>query len=76
MSNLPFEVVIILIFKHASILCLSGTLATMALTQAASDYQDANIMSTILEHFPASYQEYTIEQFIGFLVNQNIESSV
>ena len=71
-SNLPFEVVIILIFKHASVLCLSGTSATSALTQAALDYQDANIMSTIVQHFPASYQEYTTEQFTVFLMGSHI----
>ncbi|KAF8272789.1 hypothetical protein EI94DRAFT_159128 [Lactarius quietus] len=63
---------IILICKHATILCFSGYSAKLALTQAELNYQKANIASTIREHFTASYQEYTIEQFISFLMNTNI----
>ena len=43
----------------------------MALTQAESDFQKANIMSRIQEYFTASYEEYTIEQVVDFLVNTN-----
>ncbi|KAN0129493.1 hypothetical protein V8E53_012675 [Lactarius tabidus] len=63
---------IILICKHATILCFSGSTAQLALTQAESNYQKANIASKIEEHFTLSYQEYSMEQFIGFLMNTNI----
>jgi hypothetical protein len=66
---------IILICKHATILCFSGSTAELALTQAESNYQKANIASKIEEHFTSSYQEYSVEQFIGFLMNINIGSS-
>ena len=71
-TPLTFEVAIILIFKHAALLCLSGTAAKRALTQAESDFQKANIMSRVQEHFTASYEEYTIEQVEGFLMNTDI----
>ena len=72
MVHLTFEVAIILIFKHAAILCLSGISAKLALTQVESDYQQAKIASKIEEHFIRPYQEYTIEQFMGFLMDTDI----
>jgi len=63
---------IILIFKQAALLCLSGIPGKLALTQAESDFQKANIVSKIEECFTASYQEYTIEDFVSFLVKTNI----
>jgi len=62
----------ILIFKHAAVLCLSGIPAKLALTQAESDYQKANIASKIEEHFVASYQDYSSEQSIDFLIKTRI----
>ena len=44
----------------------------MALTQAESNYHQANIASKIQEHFTASYEDYSIEQFISFLMDTNI----
>ena len=70
--TLTFEVAIILIFKHAAALCLSGISAKLALTQAESDYQKANIASKIEGRFTASYEDYSIEQFIAFLMDTNI----
>ena len=70
--TLTFEIAIIVIFKHAAALCLSGISAELALTQAGSDYQKANIASKIEGHFTASYEDYSIEQFIGFLRDTNL----
>jgi len=44
----------------------------VALTQAESDFQKADIMSKIQEHFTAFYEEYTVEQIVGFLMDTNI----
>jgi hypothetical protein len=44
----------------------------LALTQAESNYWKANIAFKIQEHFTASYQQYTTEQFISFLMGINI----
>lgn len=44
----------------------------MALTQAESDYQKADIDSKIEEHFPEKHQEYSVDQLIGFLMNTTI----
>ena len=41
----------------------------MALTQAELNFHNANVASKIEEHFTASYSEYTIEQFVGFLMD-------
>ena len=72
MTHVTFQVAIILIFKHAAILCLSGITAKLALTQAESKYWQANIASKVQEQFTTSYQEYTTEQVIGFLMDTNI----
>ena len=71
-TYLTFQVAIILIFKHAAILCLSGMPAKLALTQAELNYHHTKIASKIQEHFTASYEEYSTEQFIGFLMDTNI----
>ncbi|KAH8988594.1 hypothetical protein EDB92DRAFT_1871432 [Lactarius akahatsu] len=72
-SSYHLRLAIILIFKHAAVLCLSGILAELALTQAESACQRANILSTIGEHFPSPFN--TDEQYIGFLLDTNIEAS-
>lgn len=74
-AHLSFQVAIILIFKHAAILVLSGASSKSALTQVELAFQKANIMSNIQEHFTASFQEYTNEQFTSFLVNTEISLS-
>ena len=71
-AHLTFEVAIILIFKHAAVLCLSGRSTKVALTQAESDFHKADTMSKIQKHFTAFYEEYTVEQIVDFLVDLNI----
>jgi hypothetical protein len=70
-THLTLEVGIILIFKHAALLCLSGIPTKLALTQAESDYQKSNVASQFEEHL-APYQDYSFEQSIGFLINTHI----
>ena len=69
------RVAIILILKHAAVLCLSGISAKSAVTQAESSFWKANIMSQIGGHFTGSYQEYPVRQFIDLLRDTNIGSS-
>jgi hypothetical protein len=69
---LLFELAMILIFKHAATLSLSGIPVDLALTQAESDCHKAKIASKVEKQFTASYQEYSIEQFINFLRDTNI----
>lgn len=69
---LTFELAIILIFKHAAALSLSGIPAKLALTQAELNYKEANIESKIGNQFSAPYSEYTVEQFLSFVLNTNI----
>ena len=71
MTPLTYEVAIILILKHAASLCLSGSSARTAISQAESNFQNANVASTIEEHFTESYEEYTVEQFVHFIVDTN-----
>ena len=73
---LTFEVAIILILKHAAVLHLSGRSAKKALTQAESNFQKANIMSKIQEHFTASHTKYTIDQMVEFLMDTDIGMSI
>jgi len=73
MACLTFEAAIILILKHAALLCLSGSSPELALTEAESNFQQANVALKIQEHFTASYQEYTTEEFINFLIDTNFE---
>lgn len=72
MAYVTLQTALILIFKHAAILCLSGSSTKLALTQAESNYWNANIALKIQEHFTASYQQYSTEQFISFLMDTNI----
>ena len=72
MAPLIFEVAIILILKHAATLCLSGTSARVAISQAESNFQNANMVSKIEEHFTGSYEEYTVEQFVHFIANASL----
>jgi hypothetical protein len=72
MVHLLFKLAMILIFKHAAALCLSGIPVDLALTQAESDCCKAKIASKIEKKFTASYTEYSMEQFINFLKDTNI----
>ena len=76
MRLLTFEIAILLILKHAASLCISDISARVALTQAESDFHSANVISKIEEHFTASYEEYTFEQFVDFLINNDIGLSI
>ena len=67
-----FQLAIILILKHAAILCLSGISAELAVTQAETKYHKAKIASKIKKHFTEPYKEYSTEQFIGFLMDAKI----
>ena len=66
------EVAIILIFKRTALLCISGFPIQLALSQADSEYRNANIASIIEDHLMASNQDYSIRQSIDFLINANI----
>jgi hypothetical protein len=67
-----FQTALILIFKCAATLCLSGISTKLALAQAESNYWKANIAFKIQEHFTASYQQYTTEQLISYLMGTDI----
>jgi len=54
-------------------LCLSGVSAKLALTQAESGYQKANIALKIKENFTAPYEVYSMEEINVFLMNTNFE---
>jgi len=71
-THLTCLLALILLCKHAASLGLSGLSPKLALTQADSDFQQGNVISTIKQSFPASYEEYTQEQFITFLKDVNI----
>ena len=71
MTPLTFEVAIILIPKHAASLCLSGISVQTAISQAESNFQNADVAFKIEEHFTGSYEEYTVEQFVHFIVDTN-----
>ncbi len=63
-----FEAVI-LILKHATLLCLSNFLSSSsALTQVEQNYQEANIDLIIQEHLDASSQECSIELHASFIM--------
>jgi hypothetical protein len=66
----------VLIFKHAAHLSLSGTPAYAALTQAEAAFQSANMMSKIQEKFPPADQDYTMQQILTFLLNTDISLSI
>lgn len=72
MAHVTFQTALILIFKCAAILHLAGISTISALSQAELKYEKANVALKIQEHFPASYEEYSMEQFISFLMNTNI----
>jgi hypothetical protein len=75
-SHLIFEAAIVLIFKQATHLSLSGTPAYAALTQAEAAFQNANMMAKIQEYFTATYEDYTIQQIVGFLLNTDYGLSI
>ena len=80
-APLTFEVAVILILKHAAVLSISQKsdtrpTITKILIQAESNFQKANIMSKIQEHFTASCNEYTIDQMVQFLMDTDIGMSI
>ena len=60
---------VILILKHATLLCLSSFLyPSSALTQVEKNYQEANIDVNIQEYLDASPQQHSIEPHAGFIM--------
>ena len=64
---------VIIILKHATLLCLSNFLSSSsALTQAEKNYQEANINLNIQEYLDASPQEHSIELYAGFIMTAHL----
>ena len=64
---------VILILKHATLLCLSNFLSpSSALTQVEKNYREANIDLNIQEYLDASPQEHSIEPHAGFIMATHI----
>ncbi|KDR68943.1 hypothetical protein GALMADRAFT_160725 [Galerina marginata CBS 339.88] len=57
----------LIILRHATILRPSGFSAKSALAQAELDYQKLNISIKITQHFTASPQEYSVQNFVDFI---------
>ena len=62
---------VILIFKHATLLHLPMS-SKSALTQAAMEYQAANIDLKIQQYLTTSSQEYSVEEFASFIMATDI----
>ena len=60
---------VIIILKHATLLCLSNLSPELALTQAEQEYQQANIDLKIHEHLMVSSQVQSIESSAGFVMD-------
>jgi len=67
-----FASAIVIILKHATTLRLSGLSAKPALAQAELDYQKLNIGSKIAPHFTAPPQEYSVSNFIDFIMGVSV----
>ncbi|KAF8257267.1 hypothetical protein EI94DRAFT_1759526 [Lactarius quietus] len=72
--HLTFVKVIILILKHAMFLRASNS-AQLALFQAEKNYQGSNIHSKIQEYLKAFSPEDSVQQFAGFIMATDMESS-
>jgi hypothetical protein len=60
-----------LILKHATFLRISIP-PKSALTNAALNYQKANIDVTIQQHLTACASKQSVEQFVGFIMSTDI----
>src|SRR5258708_23001158 len=64
---------VILILKHATLLCLSSFLySSSALIQVEQNYQEANIDLKIQQYLKASSQEHSIKHYVGFIMATDI----
>ena len=63
---------VILIFKHATFLCLSNSSAESALTYAEMDYWASKVDLKIQEYLVASSHEDPLEQFTHFIMVTDI----
>ncbi|KAI0245354.1 hypothetical protein BJV78DRAFT_1264233 [Lactifluus subvellereus] len=59
---------IIMILKHATTLCVSGTSRVSAINQAESDYQKSNIGLQVAQYFTKAPQKYSVQDFVDFIV--------
>ena len=65
---LTFTKAAIIIFKHATFLCASNLSMGLALGQAETDYQAANIDSKIQQYLTAPSQKHSIEGYLDFIM--------
>jgi len=68
LSGHHLTLAVILILKHATLLCLSNLSPESALTQAELAYQEANIDLRIQQYLRASSQEHSVQQFVDFIM--------
>ncbi|KAI0245365.1 hypothetical protein BJV78DRAFT_420649 [Lactifluus subvellereus] len=67
---------IIMILTHATILCVSGASLVLALNQAESNYQMSNIGLQVAQYFTAAPQEYSVQDFVDFIIMHPIFPNV
>jgi len=67
-----FDVAVIIIFKHATTLRPAGLSVQLALFQALSNYQELNISSIIAQHFTAPPSNYSIQDFVHFIMGISV----
>jgi hypothetical protein len=65
---------IIIILKHATTLRLSSISAQSALARAELDYQKFNIGLKIARHFTAPHPEYSVQDFVDFIMGVSLET--
>ena len=70
--NYDFAAAIILILKHATTLRLSGLYSKLALAQAELDYQKLNIGWRITQNFTAPPQQYSVPDFVDFIMGVSV----
>jgi len=63
---------IIIILKHATTLRPSGLSIQSALARAELDYQKLNIGLKIAQHFTAPHQEYSVQDFLDFIMGVSL----
>jgi hypothetical protein len=71
---LTFMIVIILIMEHACISYASPSRPSLeqALATACSRYMDSHTHDTVTKQFTASSQEYSVSQFMEFILQQRL----
>src|SRR6266704_599994 len=67
-----FSPAIIMIFKHATPLCGSGSLLKSALAQAELDYQNSDVGLQVAQYFTAAPQHYSVQQFVDFIMGAHV----